>query len=326
MFEVPASPARPSRLASSREHLHSFRATCSAFELFLRYFGSSLLVLLVGARALRAAPGSTRSCQYLVVRERASGRRVRANLVNATVSIPAVRVPHLRFPALIFFGTRALTYRPGVDRDARSTDLAITVVVGVVSAVVALTAAHSMADQWQTYLLAKHATGFGVTDPLHHRDMGFYVFCHALARGAGRFAGSILVLGGVGLASLASIYTLTSPYQTGAGDFRRVVTISSLFAAVLVRLPRLEEFLPEPIRLAATGRGPRRWSHVRTCHALVVFSGGSRRGDCRPGAIWQMRSWDGCGLRRSPPCPSWWRFSPAPGREYFSVTWSHPMN
>src|SRR5206468_8565770 len=102
------------------------------------------------------------------------------------------------FLSIVFFGTRALTYRPGVDHDARAADAGITVVVGLVTVLAALIAGHSIADQWQTYLLAKHATGFGIADPLHHRDVGFYVFAMPWREVLAGFSGSILVLGGVG--------------------------------------------------------------------------------------------------------------------------------
>jgi uncharacterized membrane protein (UPF0182 family) len=157
------------------------------------------------------------------------------------------------FLSLIFFGTRALTYRPGVDRDARAADLGITVLVGLISAVIALTAGHSMADEWQTYLLAKHATGFGIADPIHHRDVGFYVFAMPWREMLAGFAGSILVLGGIGLASLAGIYTVTSPYQTQTGDLRRIVTISSLFAAVLFTYLAWRNFFLNPYDLQQQG-------------------------------------------------------------------------
>lgn len=157
------------------------------------------------------------------------------------------------FLTLIFLGTRALTYRPGVDRDARAVDLGLTLLAGVVSTFVALTAGHTVADQWQSYLLAKHATGFGLTDPVHHRDIGFYVFALPWREVLAGFGGSMLFLGGVALTSIAGLYSISSPYQSQATDFRRIVTISSLFAAVLFAYLAWRNFFLNPYDLQQQG-------------------------------------------------------------------------
>ena len=157
------------------------------------------------------------------------------------------------FLSIVFFGTRALTFRPGVDRDARALDTGVTVLVGITLALIALIAGHSMADQWQTYMLAKHATGFGVTDPIHQRDVGFYVFAMPWREVLAAFAGTVLVLGAIGLASLATLYSISSPYQTQAGDYRRILTIASLFAAVLFGFLAWRNFFLNPYDLQQPG-------------------------------------------------------------------------
>jgi uncharacterized membrane protein (UPF0182 family) len=253
MFEVPRLVPR-SRKPRIVEGAPPFEPRdLIGLRVFLRYFGSSLLVLLAALVLyvpLLAAHVHVNIWWFESIRLGDVYGRMWST--QQYLFLLYGFLTYL-FLSLVFFATRALTYRPGVDRDARAADLGITVVVGLVSAVVALTAAHSMADQWQTYLLAKHATGFGITDPLHHRDVGFYVFSMPWREVLAGFAGSILVLGGVGLASLASAYTLTSPYQTGAGDFRRIVTISSLFAAVLFGYLAWRNFFLSPYDLQQQG-------------------------------------------------------------------------
>jgi uncharacterized protein len=49
-------------------------------------------------------------------------------------------------------------------------------VARVLSLVAAVIVALSAANEWLTFLRARHATPFGVEDPVFHRDIGFYVF------------------------------------------------------------------------------------------------------------------------------------------------------
>jgi uncharacterized protein len=253
MFEVPPRIPR-SRLPRIVEGAPPFEPRDLVGPgVFLRYFGSSLLVLLAALVLyvpLLAAHVHVNIWWFESVHLGDVYGRIWST--QRYLFLLYGFLTYL-FLSLIFFATRALTYRPGVDRDARAADLGITVLVGLVSAFVALTAGHSMADQWQTYLQAKHATGFGLADPLHHRDVGFYVFAMPWREVLAGFGGSILVLGGFGLASLAAMYTLTSPYQTEAGDFRRIVTISSLFAAVLFAYLAWRNFFLNPYDLQQPG-------------------------------------------------------------------------
>jgi uncharacterized protein len=46
----------------------------------------------------------------------------------------------------------------------------------VVSLAIAVVVAFSTAQSWLTFLNARYSTPFGVTDPVFHRDIGFYVF------------------------------------------------------------------------------------------------------------------------------------------------------
>ena len=163
------------------------------------------------------------------------------------------------FLTLVFVGTRALTYQPGREQAARAVDLAVTLVSGAIVALIAVLVGHAMADQWQPYLLATHHQNFSLLDPthhldpIHHLDLGFYVFTMPWRETLGSFAAGILVLGGLGLASLAAVYTLTSPYETQESDIRRVVAIGSLFAAVLFGYLAWRNFYLNPYNLTQPG-------------------------------------------------------------------------
>ncbi|MCU1428616.1 MAG: hypothetical protein JWL83_2616, partial [Actinomycetia bacterium] len=76
---------------------------------------------------------------------------------------------------------------------------------------------HAM-SQWQTVMLWTHRSSFGVLDPVHHRDVGFFVFTLPLLQ-----AGTNLVLTAVAIAAAlaAAVYTLsggllTAPLRTTA--------------------------------------------------------------------------------------------------------------
>ncbi|HEX6507981.1 MAG TPA: UPF0182 family protein, partial [Chloroflexota bacterium] len=157
------------------------------------------------------------------------------------------------FLSLVFFATRALTYRPGVDPNARAVDALVTVLAGVTAMLVALVAGHALAGGWQTYLLAQHSQNFGITDPVHHRDIGFYVFTMPWRETLAGFAGAVLTLAAIGLASVAALYTLTSPYATQAKDIRRIIAIGSLFAAVLFGYLAWRNFFLNPYDLQQPG-------------------------------------------------------------------------
>jgi uncharacterized membrane protein (UPF0182 family) len=157
------------------------------------------------------------------------------------------------FLTLIFIGTRALTYQPGQDQAARLVDLGVTLLSGCVAALTCILVGHAMADQWQTYLLASHRQSFGMADPIHHIDIGFYVFTMPWRETLGDFVASILIVGGIGLAGLATLYTVTSPYQTQRGDIRRVVAVGSLFAAVLLGYLAWRNFYLNPYDLTRPG-------------------------------------------------------------------------
>ncbi len=55
-------------------------------------------------------------------------------------------------------------------------DPQITKLIPALSAVVAFFAGLNGASQWKTFLLATHASGFGLSDPVFGNDYGFYVF------------------------------------------------------------------------------------------------------------------------------------------------------
>lgn len=157
------------------------------------------------------------------------------------------------FLSLIFFVTRALTNRPGPSEQARASDRLMTVAGGVVIALIGVIAGHAMASHWQTYLLAGHAQSFGVTDPIHHRDVGFYVFTMPWREMLAAFVGSILVLGALEIGGLATLYTMISPFQTERSDVRRIIAVGSLFAAVLFGYLAWRNFFLNPYNLDRPG-------------------------------------------------------------------------
>jgi uncharacterized membrane protein (UPF0182 family) len=157
------------------------------------------------------------------------------------------------FFTLIFFGTRALTYRPGPDRAARSLNSTLVLVAGFLVAVVALIVAHAFAGEWQQYLLASHSQSFGITDPVHHRDTGFYVFTLPWRETLSTFVFVLVVLGALELGGLAALYTLSSPFQTAQEDRRRLVAIGSLFAAIVFAYLAWRNFYLNPFYLNQSG-------------------------------------------------------------------------
>jgi uncharacterized membrane protein (UPF0182 family) len=65
--------------------------------------------------------------------------------------------------------------------------------------VVAMLVGASMAQQWQLYLLDAHAQPFGILDPMHHRDVGFYMFTMPWRETLGNFAVALLLVAALGL-------------------------------------------------------------------------------------------------------------------------------
>ena len=61
------------------------------------------------------------------------------------------------------------------------------------SPVLAFLTALGFSDEWNTWLLARHAQTFGVTDPLFHKDLGFYVFTLPWYRAISNFAFGLLL-------------------------------------------------------------------------------------------------------------------------------------
>ncbi len=154
---------------------------------------------------------------------------------------------------VIFFATRALTFRPGTDEAARSVDSLLTLGVGFFAALIAMLIGHTMASEWQQYLLATHRQSFGLGDPLHHLDIGFYVFTIPWRETLGNYAVGVLLLAGFELALLAGVYTVTSPFETMENDTRRMVAIGSLFGAVLFLYFAWRNFFLNPYELNQTG-------------------------------------------------------------------------
>lgn len=157
------------------------------------------------------------------------------------------------FLTVIFAATRTLTYRPGPLESARAADLLLTLTVGAGAAIAAMLAGHAMASDWQLYLLAQHGQHFGIPDPIHGRDLGFYVFTMPWRETVSNFAVGVLFVGAVELGGLATVYSVTSPYQTQQNDIRRMVAIGSLFAAVLFGYLAWRNFFLNPYNLEQPG-------------------------------------------------------------------------
>lgn len=153
----------------------------------------------------------------------------------------------------VYLATRALTYRPGPDPVARWIGSVSALTVGFLAAAIAMAIANAMAGEWQQYLLASHGQTFGLGDPVHHRDIGFYVFTLPWRQTLSNFAVGLLVLCALEIGGLAGIYTLTSPYQTAAGDIRRLIAIGSLFGAVLFGFLAWRNFYLNPYDLQQPG-------------------------------------------------------------------------
>lgn len=158
------------------------------------------------------------------------------------------------FLTAIFLGTRAGTYRPGPSENSRAIDALVTVVAGVASMVVAMLVGASMAQQWQLYLLDAHAQSFGILDPIHHRDVGFYMFTMPWRETLGNFAVALLLVAALGLAALATLYTTSSPYETERSDVRRIVSVASLFVSVFFAYFAWRNFYLYPFDLDRPGR------------------------------------------------------------------------
>lgn len=77
------------------------------------------------------------------------------------------------------FGARDLSFEPE-DEVVRRFQNAVRPYAGRIYAGIAvltgLIAGLNASGQWQTWLLFVHRQSFGVTDPLYHKDVGFYVF------------------------------------------------------------------------------------------------------------------------------------------------------
>jgi uncharacterized membrane protein (UPF0182 family) len=158
------------------------------------------------------------------------------------------------FETAIFVATRLLTYRPGPDQIAHWVGSALTLATGFVAALFAILVGHIMAGEWQQFLLATHSQSFGVADPIHNRDVGFYVFQFPWRETLSNLAVGLLFLGAFELAGLAFIFTVTSPYQNLRIDVRRVLSIGCLFAAVLFGVLAWRNFYLNPFYLDQTGR------------------------------------------------------------------------
>jgi uncharacterized membrane protein (UPF0182 family) len=159
----------------------------------------------------------------------------------------------LVYLSAIFFISRALTNRPGPSEQARQIDRLLTTTVAILSVIISVTAGHAMASEWQLYLLAHHAQSFGITDPIHHRDVGFYVFSMPWRETLAAFAATMLFLGALEIAGLATLYTLASPFQTERSDVRRIVAVGSLFAAALFGYLAWRNFFLNPYNLDRPG-------------------------------------------------------------------------
>ncbi len=157
------------------------------------------------------------------------------------------------FFTLIYFATRAATYRPGPDDAARWIGSALTLTVGFLAAVAAMIAGHAMASQWQLYLLSSHSQPFNVTDPIHHRDVAFYVFNLPWRETLGYYVLALLIVGALELAGVAAMFTLSSPFQTVKQDLRRLIAVSSLFAAVLFLFLAWRNYYINPYELNQPG-------------------------------------------------------------------------
>lgn len=155
--------------------------------------------------------------------------------------------------AAIFFVSRALTNRPGPSEEARAVDRLLTWTVGVLSLLIAVVAGHAIATEWQPYLLAGQVQSFGIKDPIHHRDIGFYVFTMPWREILAAFVATMLVLGALEIAGLATVYTMISPFQTERSDIRRIVAIGSLFAAALFGYLAWRNFFLNPYNLDRPG-------------------------------------------------------------------------
>ncbi len=77
------------------------------------------------------------------------------------------------------FGARDLTFEPE-DEVVRRFQNAVRPramrIYGLVAAVMAVIAGLNATGEWQKYLLFAHRQSFHLTDPLFHKDIGFYVF------------------------------------------------------------------------------------------------------------------------------------------------------
>lgn len=155
--------------------------------------------------------------------------------------------------AAIFFVTRALTNRPGPSEQARAVDRLITWTAGALAMFIAVVAGHAIAAQWQSYLLAGHVQSFGISDPIHHRDLGFYVFTMPWRETLAAFVATMLVLGALEIGGLATVYTMVSPFQTERSDVQRIVVIGSLFAAALFGYLAWRNFFLNPYNLDRPG-------------------------------------------------------------------------
>jgi uncharacterized membrane protein (UPF0182 family) len=219
----------------------------------LAYFGASLLIVIISA--IFAFPQLAahvnvniwwfQSVQLGDVYGRMWDTQKNLFLFFALVS-------YLAF-TFTFFATRAVTYRPGPDPIARRVGTLITLATGFAAAGVAMIIGHTMADQWQQFLLATHSQSFGITDPVHHRDIGFYVFQLPWRQILGTLVVALLFLCAIELAALATLFTITSPYQTVQGDVRRVVAIGSLFGAILFGFLAWRNFYLLPYDLQQPG-------------------------------------------------------------------------
>jgi len=88
--------------------------------------------------------------------------------------------------------------RPSITIGARL----LTIVLGVIAALVALTLASTAADKWMTALRFLHGQPFGLSDPIFNLDVGFYVFKLPFYRFLVGWVTGLVVLTGIGNALL----------------------------------------------------------------------------------------------------------------------------
>lgn len=153
----------------------------------------------------------------------------------------------------VFVATRALAFRPGPDAVARRADRLVTILTAVGVVLAASITGYAMSTQWQTYLLATHGQSFGILDPIHHKDLGFYVFTMPWRETLGVVVFVLLLLAAIEMGGLTLLYAVTSPYETVQGDIRRVLSVGSVLVAVVLGYLAWRNFFLNPYNLDRPG-------------------------------------------------------------------------